>query len=180
MLKKIQNDEIVIGFSTAVGFKVVAMAIRAFEGTAYSHVYMRYYSSKLDRDMIYQSNIDNVHFTNKEHFLEKNKIIEEYAFKVTPEQRIKIQQKCIDRLSLQYGSLQLIGMAYAQIMRKLGMTPKNPFWDGEKTQVCSELVGHILIELGYEIDPKALEIEGPKWLNCFVKQLCRSGKCRKL
>lgn len=181
MFKAIKDDEIVIGFSTASDGSLIAATIRAVEGTEYSHVYTRYYSPGLERHMIYHSNIDNVNFTNAEHFLGHSKIIHEYAFKVTVDQRKRVIQKCIDRLSIRYGKMQLVGMGLVRlIFNWTGKRIKNPLRDGEKTQVCSELAGHVLIELGYPVDLTTLEVEGPRWLNGKIEGLRKLGHCRKL
>jgi hypothetical protein len=178
----IDNDEIVIGFSTAQHtMSPIAPMIRAFEDTPYSHMYMRYWAPQVERDMIYQANIDDVNFTNTQHFLYHNKVIDEYAFKITPEIKKAVIQKCIDRLHLKYGKMQLVGMATAQIWHKwTGTWIKNPFRDGTKTQVCSELAGHVLYEMGYPVELEKLEVLGPKWLHGKIEGLAKLGHCRKL
>lgn len=182
MFKPTQPDEIVIGFSTASGkFNIIAALIRFFEKTPYSHVYLRYFANSIERDMIYQANIDNLNFTNQQQFLEADNIIVEYAFKVTPEVKKAVIQQCIDRLHLSYGHLQLIGMALCQIWEDwTGKWINNPWHDGTKTQVCSEVAGYALIAMGFQLDPTILEVQGPKWLHNQIETWLTEGKCRKL
>src|SRR5690348_617194 len=99
IFKPIQPDEIVIGFSTAKSkTNIIAAAIRTFERTPYSHCYMRYFAPNMERDLVYQSNIDDVNLGNVAYFFKHNVIIEEYAFKITAEIKKRVLQKCIDRL----------------------------------------------------------------------------------
>ena len=180
MIKPVGPDEIVIGFSTAPG-NPIAWSIRHFEKTPYSHVYSRFYNPLTDRVIFFHSNIDGVSVANEKHFFEHNVIIEEFAFKVSPEVMQKVIQKGTDRLHLQYGRVQLLGMALVRIWHSwFNFWPSNPMSDKEKTQVCSELVGHLLIEMGMDLDPKWLEIKGPRWIHENVLRWESEGLCRRL
>lgn len=182
MFSVIHSNEIVIGFSTAIHTNTpIAPMIRRFEGTEFSHVYIRYWSEGLQRHLILQSNIDNVNFTNEEHFFKHNKIIDEFAFHVDPSVKVAVLQKAIDRLHIPYGKLQLVGMGVAQLWKRwTGKWISNPFKDGEKSQVCSELAGHVLIEAGYWLPVDKLEVMGPKWLYERVNEWLAQDLCRKV
>lgn len=102
---------------------------------------------------------------------QKNIIVEEYAVIVTEEQKNKILQYCIDTVENPYGTLQLIGMGIARLQKVITGKGKNPFRDGERSQVCSELVGRILRIIGMDIQEEDLEIEGPKFVRDLVKKI---------
>lgn len=172
---------IVIGFSTASHFNLISRSIRLAEGTAFSHVYTRFYDPSIDRWMIYHASHSDLHFTNMECFLAKNKVIEEFYIDVDHETRERALQYCVDRVEIPYGRLQLVGMLIVRLAKLwFNKSIKNPFHDGESTQVCSELVAHLLKIIGEDIDLKLVEVEGPKWINKIMHGLVDKGSAVNL
>jgi len=176
------SDNIIIGFSTAKAKNApIAVAIRAVERTPYSHVYLKFYSASIDRWLIYHASHTNVHFNNIETFNEENKILEEYEMFSTPEDRREALQLCVDRVGLPYGRRQLIGMAYVRLVKAwFGRKISNPFADGKRTQVCSEIAGRIIRILKGPIDVSLLEYEGPRYIHDVVLEMVRDGQAKRV
>ena len=173
--------KITIGFSTSKSkWAIGAIIIRAFEGTSYSHTYMEFWSDTLFRSLIYQASHDMVNFMNLEVFEKTSKVIESYELCVTEEQYKKILGFCVDYIGVAYGKLDLIGIGLARISHQLGFTENNPFKDGKKSFVCSELMGYVLKILGSEFDVDELEIQGPKFIREKVIALVQYQKSRGL
>lgn len=175
-------DNIVLGFSTSSNKNsAISAAIRLVERTPYSHVYMRFYSDSIDRWLVYHASHTNIHFNNMETFREENKVLEEYEIAATAEQRREALQLCVDRVGWSYGTLQLTGMAAVRLARAwFGAAIHNPFSDGERTQVCSELAGHVLKKLGGPVDLALLEYEGPKYINSVARQMVQDQRAVRI
>jgi hypothetical protein len=165
MSGKTEKRKIQIGFSYSCN--MVSKAIRVIENTSFSHIFLSFHSESLNRTLIYHASGHNVHFTNINRFLEKSVIVDLFEIEVTPEQYKQIMQFCVDNAGVPYGAIQLVGMS---LMRLFGKVMKsNPFADGSATQVCSELIGRLMFELGYGVDLDKLEILGPKYLFQVLK-----------
>lgn len=159
--------QVIIGFSTRIKPSLISRLIQFVERTPYSHVYMRVSANSLDRELVYHASEDNLHFMNFDEFKNINNIIEEYIIPISAEEKKKVLQYCIDRAGRHYGKREFVGIGAVRLVKWLtGRQIKNPLRNEEKTMVCSELVGRILIILGSSLDPRLLEIEGPK----FIKQ----------
>lgn len=172
---------ITIGFSTSKNkFAIGSAVIRAFEGTPYSHTYMEFWSESIFRSLIYQASHGMVNFMNVVEFQKHSKVVESYMLVVTDEQHKKILAFCVDYVGVEYGKLELIGIGLAKIKRQLGLSKTNPFKDGKKTFICSELMGYVLKILGCEFDIKELEVQGPKFIREQVRALMQEQKDRGL
>jgi hypothetical protein len=167
------SDQLIVGFSRPNHTSVLASAIMWAEGTKFSHTYVRVYSASLERWLVYHASRTTLHFSNWPTIRAANVIVEEYAIDITPAQQTAILQHCIDVVDLPYAALQLAGMGLVRLCQKLGWRVSNPFRDGEKTQVCSELVGHVLQIVGADIKDCDLEVEGPRFIRDKVKGIGR-------
>ena len=73
---------------------------------------------------------------------------------------------CMKYAGLKYGKKQILGIALVSVFN----LKKNPFADGMRSQVCSELVGRFLEEV-LKIDTKFdLDIAGPKEINLILSE----------
>jgi hypothetical protein len=100
--------------------------------------------------LIYEASGLKVHFVGKIKFLEKSRVVKEYAIAVSSEVKTKVLQFAIDNLEKPYGLKQLIGMIWVLMGKKLGKNWRNPFPNGEMDFICSELAWDVLEDLGYE------------------------------
>lgn len=165
---------ITVGFSTTRKWRPLSWAIKFVEKTEYSHVYLKFRSDKLAREFIYQASDDNLNFMNMQMFLKKNIVVEEYIIPVSPEEKRAIMQYCIDTIGIPYGKVQLVGMGLVRLSRIwFNRKIANPFKDGEKTQVCLELVGRALKILGAHVDEEMLEEGGLVWMNEIVRKFSK-------
>lgn len=176
------NIPIIIGFSKPKNkkFPIFSLLIRLFEGTKYSHVYTRWYSSGADVDVCYHASGTQVNFVSKRIFDSHVYPVEEYELQISRETYKKLLHFCMYNAGVHYGLKQLFGIPYVKFMSLFNKSVKNPFSDGAKTQVCSEVVGHILEDvIGVEVN-EDLDIAGPKKINTIIKKLVKIGIAKKI
>lgn len=90
-------------------------------------------------------------------------------------------QECVDRVGWPYGMWQLFGMGVVRLINAwFDIQISNPFSDGKRTQVCSELAGHVLYKLGAPVELNKLEYEGPRYINQVVRGMVDSGSARRI
>lgn len=131
--------EIIVGLSKPPEFKPFAYAIQKFEGTEYSHAYIKFHCDQFDRDMIYQASGLAVNFMSSDVFSSHGTPVHEWKIQVTDEQFNEIMKFCADQLGKPYGLKAIIGIAfYIPFGIKLVDSDKL------ETFICSELVGEIL------------------------------------
>ena len=161
---------ITVGFSSHKT-SILSKLIRLVEGTPYSHTYVKFRSDSLDRDLIYQASGLAVNFMSPIIFHDHNIVCAEYILEVPDEVHKKVLQFAIDNCGKPYGLKGLFGMAYVKIARVFGKKVDNPFSDGGKTYVCSELVSTIIEHfLGKEIGEN-LDDVSPKDLHCIMQRI---------
>lgn len=146
------EDSIIIGFSTHRKFNILSWLICKVLKTDFSHVYVKWYSSKLDRWLIYQASGLKVNFVGQPLFLEDNKPVAEFLVKTTAAEKTDIMATAVDLAGKPYGMKQLIGMAWVYLCHAFGKRVRNPYSDGSKTFICSELAAAILVKLGTKIE----------------------------
>ncbi len=150
---------IIIGFSRPKSkLAVIAHIIRLCEGrTPYSHVYLKWHSDSLDRDLVYEAKGSGINFTSPIYFKEHVIVVKEFSLEVSEETKTKIMQYAVDNAREKYGVLQILGIATVRLLRKLNINIKNPFTAG---MVCSELAGAVLNNfVGVKVED--LDLAGP-------------------
>ena len=160
--------KITIGFSKPSHFRIGAALIRIVEQTEFSHTYVKI------GDDIWQESLPKFNKVGVLDFQKDHIIVCAYILNVTDEQYDKITEFCeyCLRLRIPYGTTQIVGMAIVRMINQLFHCKfKNPFADGPKTMVCSEFVGEVLEIMGVKIDPRLLELEGPKLIRKIVTEL---------
>lgn len=166
------NDIIYIGFSKPKGvwFPWFSWLIRWAEHIDFSHVYIRWGSTYLERDCVYEAQSRGVNFVCSKIFNDHVEIVHE--FKVSNINRKPVVQFCMDNAGIKYGVKQVFGMGYVILAKKiLGKEVKNPFADGKATMVCSEMVGYILRDVLGSKCPLDLDMAGPEDLFTYVSTL---------
>lgn len=151
--------KITIGFSKSTKkFAIGSLLIRAYMGTPYSHVYLKFHSPSLDRTLIYEAVGKGVRFIGSERWSEHAVEVDSFDIEVSDESYVKILQYCVDNSGIEYGFFQNLGIIWANICR----LARNPVDDGDN---CSETIGEILALNGYKIE-KDLNLLTPKdiWL----------------
>lgn len=163
-------QKIIIGFSRPHSkLAILAHIIRLVEGkTPYSHVYIKWHSDDLQRDLIYEARGNGVNFTNSQLFHHTNLVVDEFELPVNSEQKRDIVRFCVDNARTSYGSMQVIGIGIVKLVAKLGFKIKNPFTSGN---VCSEIAARILKILDRPIKEE-LDNIGPR----CVHEILKNGK----
>ena len=154
------QENIIVGFSTHSSFNLLSEIIKFTEHTNFSHVYIKIFSTSLNRWLIYQASGLVVNFVGQDVFHIKNKEIAEFLVPITTEQKIKILQLAVDLAGKPYGIKDLIGIGLVRLCSLIHWKIKNPFADGSKTYICSELAATILVQLGMSFD--SLDSATPK------------------
>jgi len=143
-----------IGFSKptykAKPFPIFSWLIRLFEGTPYSHVYIEFSSKYLNRDLVYEAAGLCVHFAGGKLFHTQVHVIREFKIQVSDAAYKRALQFAIDNTEKPYGVIQVLGLAYVVVMRRLGKRVKNPLGDGKASYVCSEIVARMVPSLKKE------------------------------
>lgn len=128
-----------IGFSKAIGFKPFSWAIRAFEKTEYSHVYVKFNNNYTGINDIYQASKSMVNTCTEPTFLEHNIVVKEFQITIDKDKKRELIIWLKTRLGKPY-SLKAILYIF---LHKIGFTWFNKI-DGEEAFVCSELVYRLL------------------------------------
>jgi len=130
---------------------LVSWAIRKLQRAPYSHVYVRFPSESLQRDLIYEASGTTVHFAGAESFARSSRVIKEYEVRVSQESFVHALQWAIDNLGKPYGTRELLGAGWVCVGRMFGKKFRNPLGDGARSFVCSELAAAVLGELGFTL-----------------------------
>jgi hypothetical protein len=151
-------DSIIIGFSKPKKWKIFSWLIMTGYNIPYDHVYIRWYSSKLNRDIVYQASGMTVNFMGQQ-FFDNNDVIEEFCIPITPGNKLAMVQFAMDNAGKPYGIKECFGLAWVRICQLFGKTIKNPFNADGTTYVCSELAGFLIQEYaGIEVDSDIADI----------------------
>jgi hypothetical protein len=136
-------DSIIVGFSKPNTWKPFSWLIMTGYDTPFDHVYIRWHSDKLNRDIIYQASGTMVNFMGQQ-FFDNNIIIDEFPVPITSAKKLSMIQFAMDNSGKPYGIKECFGLAWVRICQMFGKTVSNPFTADGSTYVCSELVGYIL------------------------------------
>lgn len=154
-------NTIIIGFSRPKKWMPFAKLIMFGYGINYDHAYIKIYSKKLDRTLVYQASKSMVNFMGSEVFEEHNIIVNEKTLQVSEDTLNSILKFAIDNAGKPYGIKACLGLAIVRIFELFGRVIKNPFNDKGATYFCSELVCMILERVGIKI-PKDADDMSPK------------------
>lgn len=162
--------KLTIGFSKPKKhlFPIFSWLIRLFEGTSYSHVYVKWHSRGADTNVLYEASGSSVKFLGEKVYNDRIQPIHEYEVTISSETYKKLLKFCMENAGINYGIKQVFGIALVKIFK----LKKNPFSDNKKSQICSELIGHILEDvLGRDLDLDLdLDIAGPKAIKEYLDQ----------
>lgn len=146
------QDNIIIGFSKPKKFHILSWLIQKIDRTEFSHVYLKIHSKSIQRDLIYQASGLSVNFCGIRIFNDKNESIIEFIIIITPEEKIEILKLAVDLAGKPYGMKELIGIGIVRFLGLFNKKIKNPYADGSKTYICSELAATILLKLNFKFE----------------------------
>lgn len=133
-------SKIYIGFSYPKEFKIGAAAISYWLSSPYSHVYLRFESSKIPSS-VYHAAHGMVHFRSLENFAKENNIIKEYEIEISEEDRLKTLIKCMNLSGEKYGTKELLKIFISDLA--FAICGKVLVFKDSKGYICSELVGEL-------------------------------------
>jgi len=119
---------------------IYSWAIRAIYRTSYSHVYIRWTTPRIKEDVVYQASGTKINLMAGSIFDKNNYVTSVYEVDITSETYRNLLKYCLQNAGVDYGSLQAVGIGIQHVFN----LKKNPFSNGSRAQVCSELVGRIL------------------------------------
>lgn len=135
--------KLIVGFSSHPG--IFSWAIKKVTCSHVSHAYICLPKFIDGEDMVFQASGLTVNYTNYNVFVKKSIVYEEYEMQVTDEQydtAIKIMAEAAGK---PYSVKEIFGYLYVLAMHEwFYKTVKNPFADGDKSYVCSELIAECL------------------------------------
>lgn len=158
-------SKITIGFSRPKNkiLPIGSWLIRLYQGTSYSHTYIRFYSESLNRVLVYEA-VGNagVRFIGFNRWLKSAEELESFTIDAKKCNATTLLQNFVDEAGEDYGFMQNVGLVVANLFG----WRKNPFRKGKN---CSEKVGRFLLSEGYEIH-KSLDLLTPKDIYDILKR----------
>lgn len=158
-----------IGFSKPKDklLPVFSWAIRLYEGTPYSHVYIRW-QTKWNTWLCYHAASLMIHFLGESSFARHLTIVEEFEFEVSEEKFDKLMAFCT----------KYVGEEYA--LKDVLMIPLNDLGvkyatDGANKQYCAELVMRALGEMDVKELTQNVDRVKLKYVYNFVKEKYKNG-----
>lgn len=166
--------EVTVGFSKPRGkiFPIFSWIIRWFQGTSYSHVYVKH-MTKYGIEIVYQASGAQVNFVSGAIFEDHNVVLSEFYFNIHDITFDNYMKYCINNAGRPYSVLQALGI----LLRDFFDLESNPFGNGKNSYVCSELVGEILADMsGVILQEPTLELLTPRDIyNTCVKLRAQGG-----
>lgn len=142
---------IIILFSTPRKRKVISRIIRKVEGTEFSHISIAIFNKRIQRYVTFEAAGLLTRCLELENWKHHNFPIKAFEIPCDTALETKILTKAIDTLGRPYGKKQLIGLLFVRLFGTFNIRIKNPFSDGNSSYVCSEYVGHLLKDLGFNL-----------------------------
>jgi hypothetical protein len=138
-----------IGFSKPKSFfPIFSWAIRLFEKTPYSHVFIRWQTSQ-GVMICYQASGAQINFMGPYAFNKHMTIVDEFEFNNIPDDSWdNLMRFCLNEVGKDYA---LLGVLFIPFVR-LFKLKSNPFCRGENQQYCAELVTRALAHVGMKLD----------------------------
>lgn len=128
--------KIKIGFSKSKKkFAFFSWAIRLFQKTPFSHVYVRRVAG-FGEEYVYQASGAMVNFMGIDTFHQLHEVIEEFEFEISAEDTRNLLRKSIRFAGRPYGRKQIFAILLAELF---GIKSKS-LQDQEYAFICSELV----------------------------------------
>lgn len=125
-----------------------------YQGTEYSHAYLKFESASLNRTLVYEAVGGGVRFVGSDLWKHKAEEVKQFSIEITDEQFIHIMRYCVDTAGISYGTMQNVGVILASLLK----LKNNPFKKGKN---CSEVTAEILQMKGYTFT-KSLDLITPK------------------
>lgn len=161
---------IYVGFSKSKKLLPIgSWLVRLYQGTNFSHTYIRLTTKKFPSDKILHASEGKVQNMSETQFNLRHEIVEEFPVYVNDFEYRKIVEEMHELSGADYSIWQNIGILWVHLLRFMGKRVSNPFQDGWN---CSEYVVYILKKAYSEhlkhIDPNTVT---PEELYIILKEL---------
>jgi hypothetical protein len=155
--------QITIGFSRSSKWDAIfSWAIIAVQRTPYSHVYLKYLDTYLNREVYFQASHTLVNYMGEVTFLSQETVVNEFTFQISDAAFLEMQQFAIDNAGKPYGILEICGLGLVELASAFGIKINNPFKDAGQTWVCDQLVASLLSTCTSIVLPMPLNNMTPK------------------
>ena len=161
-------ETITVGFSRPKKWKPFAWLIMTAYRIDYDHVYIKFHSDSLQRDVIYQASKSMINFMGTSVFESDNIVVREFQVKISAESKVKLMQFAIDNAGKPYSLKEVVGLAWVKICSWFGKKVTNPFKEGTDEYVCSVLADYILENFTDKNPPGDFENSDPRYLYEFL------------
>lgn len=152
-MELVGNQTIFLGFSKSRSlFKIGSQLIRFYEGTNFSHAYIKYMDPSTGIMLVAQASHGFVNEMNSDVFISENIIISEYSVNIAEEELHQCLIFIKTNLGKKYSKLQLLAIVLRDLFGHLpfGLNRDNEF-------ICSEFVSRIASILN--IFPKNIDFD---------------------
>lgn len=137
--------KIKIGFSKSTKKSaILSDLIRFVEGVDFSHVYISFTASKIDRCLIYHADSKGVAFLSKTNFLKTNKIIDEFEIEVSEFVYHNVLRRCVDLAGSSYNFKHLFCLGLRRLLGMIGINVRRIFNTNYSRFICSVLVADVV------------------------------------
>ncbi len=137
--------KIILGFSRPIKPTLFSRAIMWSDNTNYSHVYVKWEWTRIERYVIYQASKLAVNFESNITFDTHAITVKEYEIELCDDTEKEIMQWCMDNSNKPYSWLSILGFVYSKACEKfLKLKVHNPFPTHGSSFVCSKVAANIL------------------------------------
>lgn len=146
-----------IGFSKRKGFNIISRLISLVEGTEFSHTFVSWKCTFIDRRKVYEAVGSGSRKISNVRFKEKAEVTDIFQFEVDEETLAKIDQFTHDESGTPYGYKHLLGIGIMRVKnvwyKLIGSKKKagNPFKDKHYSQICVEAGAYVMKQAGIEL-----------------------------
>lgn len=146
-------NKISIGFSRPKTWKPLSWLIQTIEGTQYSHVFVTWYCSNIERRKVFEAVGSGIRILSNVVFKQKAEVVQLYDFYTDDTTLFLIEQEAHDMTGRPYGTTAILGLAIMRFFNwvnaRLGLKGRqhNPFKDGKYSQICVEAGGMVLSKI---------------------------------
>jgi len=135
---------IYVGFSSHKK-SIMSWVISKVTGDPFSHSYIKIPIDEMNSSTVFQAAFCNVHFLNYDSFLETNEVYKEFPVILSDDQYLNAKKFMFKESGKKYAVMELIGFIWILLIRKLfKKNIKNPFFNGQNSYICVELVLYFL------------------------------------
>jgi hypothetical protein len=146
-----------IGFSKPKTWKPLSAAIMFAEGTDFSHTFVSWKCTFIDRRKVYEAVGSGSRKISNVRFKEKAEVTDIFQFEVDIETLCKIDQFTHDQAGTPYGYKHILGIGIMRFKnawyKLIGSKKKagNPFKDKHYSQICVEAGAYVMKQVGIEL-----------------------------